>query len=103
MIQCEGGLRQLFRRWIRAYTLHLVGPEVRVTPRRIVGLVLVIIGLVSLLWGGISWTREETIVDIGPIEARSQERETIPLPPIVGGLALVAGAILLVVRERSRV
>jgi len=73
-----------------------------VTPRRIVGLVLVIIGLVSLLWGGISWTREKTIVDIGPIEARSQERETIPLPPIVGGLALVAGTILLVVRERSR-
>ena len=72
------------------------------TPRRIVGLVLVIIGLVSLLWGGISWTREKTIVDIGPIEARSQERETIPLPPVVGGLALVAGAILLVVRERSR-
>ena len=73
------------------------------TPRRVVGLVLVIIGLVSLLWGGISWTREKTIVDIGPIQARSQERETIPLPPIVGGLALVAGTILLVVRERSRV
>lgn len=73
------------------------------TPRRIVGLVLVIIGLISLLWGGISWTREKTIVDIGPIEARSQERETIPLPPIVGGIALVAGAILLVARERSRV
>ena len=73
------------------------------TPRRIVGLVLVIVGLISLLWGGISWTREKTIVDIGPIEARSQERETIPLPPIVGGIALVAGAILLVVRERSRV
>ena len=73
------------------------------TPRRIVGLVLVIIGLISLLWGGISWTREKTIVDLGPIEARSQERETIPLPPIVGGIALVAGAILLVARERSRV
>jgi hypothetical protein len=73
------------------------------TPRRIVGLILVIVGLVSLLWGGISWTREKTIVDIGPIQARSQERETIPLPPIVGGLALVAGTILLVVRERSRV
>ena len=73
------------------------------TPRRIVGLVLVIVGLISLLWGGISWTREKTIVDIGPIQARSQERETIPLPPVVGGIALVAGAILLVVRERSRV
>ena len=83
--------------------MKVVRLEVTVTPRRIVGLVLVIIGLISLLWGGISWTREETIVDIGPIEARSQERETIPLPPIVGGIALVAGTILLVVRERSRV
>lgn len=72
------------------------------TPRRITGLVLVIIGLVSLLWGGISWTREKTIVDIGPIEARSQERETIPLPPILGGVALAAGVILLVAPGRVR-
>jgi hypothetical protein len=74
-----------------------------VTPRRIVGLVLVIVGLVSLLWGGISWTRERTIVDIGPIEARAEERETLPLPPILGGVALMVGAILLIARERSRV
>lgn len=76
--------------------------EVIVTPRRIVGLVLVIIGLVSLLWGGISWTREKTIVDIGPIQARSQERETIPLPPILGGVALICGALLLFVPSRTR-
>jgi uncharacterized membrane protein YidH (DUF202 family) len=76
--------------------------EVIVTPRRIVGLVLVIVGLVSLLWGGISWTREKTIVDIGPIQARSQERETIPLPPILGGVALIAGALLLFVPSRTR-
>jgi hypothetical protein len=74
-----------------------------VTPRRIVGLVLVVVGLVSLLWGGISWTRERTVVDIGPIEARTQERETIPLPPILGGVALAAGAVLLFMRERTRV
>ena len=73
------------------------------TPRRIVGLVLVIVGLVSLLWGGISWTRERTVVDIGPIEARTQERETIPLPPILGGVALAAGAVLLFMRQRTRV
>ena len=73
------------------------------TPRRIVGLILVIVGLVSLLWGGISWTRERTVVDIGPIEARTQERETTPLPPILGGVALAAGAVLLVMRERTRV
>jgi hypothetical protein len=65
-------------------------------------LVLVIVGLVSLLWGGISWTRERTIVDIGPVEARAEERETIPLPPILGGIALAVGAILLVVRDRAR-
>jgi hypothetical protein len=74
-----------------------------VTPRRIVGLVLVIVGLVSLLWGGISWTRERTVLDIGPVEARTEERETIPLPPILGGVALAAGAVLLVMRERTRV
>ena len=72
------------------------------TPRRIVGLVLVIIGLVSLLWGGISWTRERTVVDVGPFKATAEEHKTIPLPPVVGGIALVAGAILLVVRERTR-
>ena len=72
------------------------------TPRRIIGLVLVIIGLVSLLWGGISWTHEKTVVDIGPIQARSQERETIPLPPILGGIALAAGALLLFIPSRSR-
>ena len=72
------------------------------TPRRIVGLILVIIGLVSLFLGGISWTREKTIVDIGPIQARSQERETLPLPPILGGVALAAGAILLLLPTRSR-
>ena len=38
------------------------------TGRRIVGLVLVIVGLVALLWGGVSWTREETVADIGPLE-----------------------------------
>lgn len=73
------------------------------SPRRIVGLVLVIVGLVSLLWGGISWTREKTVVDIGPFEAKTQERETIPLPPLLGGIALAAGAVLLFVPQRSRV
>ena len=71
--------------------------------RKIVGLVLVAIGMISLLWGGISWTREKTVVDLGPIEARARERETIPLPPIVGGIALVAGVILVLVPAGRRV
>jgi hypothetical protein len=73
------------------------------TGRRIVGLVLVAVGLVALLWGGISWTREETVADLGPLEIQSEERETLPLPPIVGGVALVAGVLLLVLPARTRV
>ena len=70
--------------------------------RQIVGLVLVAIGMISLLWGGISWTHEETVVDLGPIEARAQERETIPIPPFAGGIALAAGAILVLAASRGR-
>lgn len=73
------------------------------TAARIAGIVLIVIGLVGLVWGGISWTDEKTVVDLGPIEARAEERETIPIPPIVGGIALVAGIVLLVVPSRRRV
>jgi uncharacterized membrane protein HdeD (DUF308 family) len=69
---------------------------------RTVGIILVVIGIVALVWGGISWTREETVVDLGPLEATAETRETIPLPPILGGVALVAGIVLLVVPSRRR-
>jgi len=68
---------------------------------RIAGVILIVIGLIGLIWGGISWTEEKTVVDIGPIEARAEEQKTIPIPPIVGGIALVAGIVLLVVPGRK--
>ena len=72
------------------------------TVRQIVGIVLIGIGLVSLLLGGFSWNRQKTIVDIGPIKAESTERKTLPIPPIVGGLAMVGGVVLLLVPSRKR-
>ncbi len=69
--------------------------------RQVIGILLIVVGLVSLLMGGFSWTREKTVIDIGPIEAKTRERETIPLPPIAGGLLLAAGVILLVVRPKG--
>lgn len=69
---------------------------------RIAGIVLIIIGLIGLIWGGISWTDTKTVVDLGPIQATAQERETIPITPIVGGIALVAGIVLLVIPGRRR-
>lgn len=63
-------------------------------------MLLIVVGLVSLLMGGFSWTREKKVIDIGPIEATTRERESLPIPPIVGGLILAAGVVLLVVKPR---
>ena len=65
-------------------------------PVTIVGILLVIIGVIGLGYGGISYTREKTVVDIGPIKATADTRETIPVPPILGGIALVGGILMLV-------
>ena len=70
---------------------------------RIVGLVLIAVGLVALLSGGIGWTREKTVVDLGPIEAKTKEHKSIPIPPVAGGLVMAAGVLLLVVPSRRRV
>jgi hypothetical protein len=72
------------------------------TAPRIAGFVLIVIGLIGLLYGGISWTHEKTVLDIGPVKAQAEERKSIPIPPVVGGIALVAGIVLLVLPARRR-
>lgn len=67
---------------------------------RLVAIVLIVLGVVGLAYGGISWTRQETVLDAGPIELSTEKRETLPVPPIVGGVCLVAGIALLVMRPR---
>ena len=61
----------------------------------IVGIVLIIVGVVGLAAGGFSYTKEKTVVDIGPIKATADSRETIPIPPVLGGIALVGGIVLI--------
>ena len=60
-----------------------------------IGIVLVVLGLVGLLIGGVTWTDRDTVVDAGPIEITTEERERLPIPPIAGGILLVAGVVLL--------
>jgi len=67
---------------------------------RILGIALIVLGLVALLYGGISWTERKKVVDAGPIEVTREDHERLPIPPIVGGLLLTAGVVLLVVRQR---
>ena len=68
---------------------------------RMLGIVLIVLGLVALLYGGISWTERKKVVDVGPIEVTREDHERLPVPPIVGGLLLTAGVVLVVVRRRA--
>jgi hypothetical protein len=66
----------------------------------IIAIVLIAIGVVSLAYQGITYTTREKIVDLGPIQATADKKHTVPLPPILGGLALAGGVVLLVVGAR---
>lgn len=68
---------------------------------KILGAVLVVVGLLALLYGGVSWTRKDTVVDAGPIQITADKKESIPISPIAGGLMLVAGVVLLLKRTRA--
>ena len=71
--------------------------------QRVVGLVLVVVGIVALVWGGVFWTDRDTVLDAGPLEVTTEEQEGLALPPVVGIIALVGGIVLLVVPSRKRV
>ena len=60
----------------------------------LLGIVLIVIGIFALAYQGISYTKREKVVDLGPIHATKDTTKTIPLPPILGGLSLVGGIVL---------
>lgn len=68
----------------------------------LVGIILIIIGAVALLFEGISYTKRRETVRVGPIGATVEQRETIPMSPILGGVALVAGIGLVVAGMKGR-
>ena len=65
-----------------------------------IGVLLIVLGIVALVYQGISYTTEEEILDIGPLEATAETEETIPLPPILGALALAGGVVLVAVSRK---
>jgi hypothetical protein len=66
----------------------------------LLGLALIVLGVIALVYQGIGYTTHKKVVDIGPIEATREEHKTIPLPPILGVIALVGG-IIIVARDRK--
>ncbi|HMD99453.1 MAG TPA: DUF3185 domain-containing protein [Terriglobia bacterium] len=68
----------------------------------VIGILLIVLGVVSLAYRGISYTHQKKVVDLGPIHATETVKERIPLPPILGGLALVGGVALVAVGSRRK-
>jgi drug/metabolite transporter (DMT)-like permease len=69
-------------------------------PAAIVGVVLIIVGIAGLAFGGFSFTHKEKVVDLGPIQATADKKESLPVPPILGALALIGGVVLLATSGR---
>jgi hypothetical protein len=80
-----------------------IAHDLSMTVRYVIGGILVLVGLVSLLLGGFRWTEEKTVLDVGPVKATAEEHKALPIPPVVGALALVGGIVLLVVPAKRRV
>ena len=70
-------------------------------PAGIIGIILILIGVVALVWGGITYTKREKVLDLGPIQATAEKQKTIPFPPILGGICLVGGIVLVIVGNRA--
>jgi len=68
---------------------------------KLAGIILVVLGVLALAYQGIRYTTREKLIDLGPLNVTASERKTIPLPPIVGGVALAAG-IVLILTERKK-
>jgi hypothetical protein len=67
----------------------------------LVGVALIILGVLALAYQGITYTTREKVIDLGPLKATVDKERKIPLPPIVGALALVGGVVLVVVGARK--
>jgi len=69
-------------------------------PKIIIAIILIAVGIAALAYQGITYTTREKVVDLGPIQMTAQKSKTIPLPPILGAIALAGGIVLLVVGGR---
>jgi len=80
---------------------HLGNREHDMKPIMWVGILLVILGALGLAYQGFNYTHQEKILDVGPIHATAEEHDRVSIPPVLGGLALVGGIVLLVVGAKK--
>ena len=85
-------------RWLPSFG-HRQSPE---SLMKVLGIVLIVLGALGLLYGGFSYTRRRETVSLGPLSATVTQRESVPIPPILGGIAVLAGITLLLVGGKKR-
>lgn len=66
------------------------------------GIVLIVLGILALAYQGIRYTTHEKLIDIGPLKVTASEKKNIPLPPVVGGVAIVAGIAMIYADRRKK-
>ena len=63
--------------------------------RMVLGMALIVIGIVALMYQGFTYTTRKKVLDIGPIQATKEEHQTIPIPPVIGVIAVISGVAVL--------
>ncbi len=69
-------------------------------PTMLIGIALIVLGVIALTYHGITYTTHVKILQIGPLEATKKTEKTIPLPPLLGGVALAAGIVLVIMGSK---
>jgi len=72
------------------------------SPLMILGIALIALGAIALAYQGITYTTREKVVDLGPIKVTADKEKTIPLSPVLGGVALAGGVVLVIVASSRR-
>jgi hypothetical protein len=65
------------------------------------GLILIVLGVLALMYQGFTYTTHKKVLDVGPIQATKEEHHSVPLPPVLGALALIGGVVILVSDRKS--
>jgi hypothetical protein len=70
-------------------------------PKIVIAVTLIVLGIIALAYQGITYTTTEKVVDFGPIHVTAEKKRSLPLPPILGAIAIVGGIVLLVVGRKK--
>ena len=71
------------------------------SPAILIGVVLIVLGVIALAYQGITYTTHEKVLEVGPLKATAEKKHTVPLSPVLGGLALAAGVVRVIAGSRK--